>query len=69
MARVSIKYPYGTKVRLGDIDGTITAIFIRGKGRAYEFSYVHDGQPTSCNVEEVEIEPRQKNSFGFNHSC
>lgn len=67
MARVNIKYPIGTPVKtFQGIEGIITAVFIRGKNRAYEFSYTHDGNPTSVTVEEVEIEScREKNQLGF----
>lgn len=69
MARISVKYPIGTKVKtFQGIEGIITAVFIRGKNhRCYEFSYTHDGNPTSNTVEEIEIEPsRQENRLGFN---
>ncbi len=58
MARVNVKYPCGTEVmtKQGDVPGMVTAVFIRGKGRTYEFSYTKDGTPTCCTVEEIEIE-------------
>ena len=67
MARLSVKYPIGSKVQTGDVEGLITTIFIRGLGRAYEFSYIdNNGHPTSCNVEEVEIRLSDKiQSLGF----
>lgn len=70
MARISVKYPIGTKVKTAHkdgIEGIITAIFIRGRGRAYEFSYTHEGNPTSVNVQEAEIEPCKKDEkkLGF----
>lgn len=59
MARISIKYPIGTRVTTNHknaTEGIITAIFIRGRNRAYEFSYTNNtGDPASCNVEEAEI--------------
>ena len=60
MARVSVKYPCGSKVQVGQIVGTITAVFIRGRGRSYEFSYINDGTPTCVNCEEIELSPTQK---------
>ena len=70
MARISVKYLIGTKVKTthkNGIEGIVTAIFIRGQGRAYEFSYVnHEGTPTSVNVEEAEIEALGgEKPFGF----
>jgi len=69
MARISVKYPIGSKVRTkhrAGIEGIVTAIFIRGRGRSYEFSYVHEGTPTSVTVEESEIEAfRGGEPFGF----
>jgi len=67
MARISVKYPIGTPVKtFQGIEGIITAVFIRGKGRAYEFSYTDNGNPTSVNVEEVEIKSCQaKSPLGF----
>lgn len=68
MARVNVKYTVGAKVqtKLGKIEGIVTAIFIRGKNKAYEYSYIHDGQPTSATVEEAEIEPWEElQGIGF----
>lgn len=70
MARVNVKYPIGSRVHSvheGGIDGVITAVFIRGRNRAYEFSYVNnDGNPTSVNMEEIELEPiDQSKAVGF----
>ena len=59
MARISVKYPCGTKVQSalpGGPAGVITAVFIRGKNRAYELSYIDSGHnPTSVTVEEPEL--------------
>lgn len=68
MARISVKYPIGSDVRyLDKVDGKITAIFIRGKNRAYEFSYIdNNGNPASSTVEEVELKTPQNSALGFN---
>ena len=70
MFKVSIKYKYGNKVRINHeppTQGIVTAIFIRGKGRAYEVSYTGDSGPTQVVCEEAELEllGTDKN-FGFN---
>ena len=71
MAQILVKYPCGTEVKTtheNGIKGIITAVFIRGRGRAYEFSYVSsEGTPTSVNVEEAEIEFLKKDNkkLGF----
>lgn len=66
MARVSVKYPCGKKVLCGGVPGMVTAIFIRGKGRGYEFSYIDsDGNPKSCTAEECELESVESNPLGF----
>ncbi len=66
MARVNVKYPCGKKVLCGGVEGIVTAVFIRGKGRAYEFSYVdNNGHPTSCTTEECELKLATSNSLGF----
>ena len=66
MARVTVKYPCGRHVRCSGVEGMITAVFVRGKGRAYEFSYVDsDGNPKSCQAEEVELENAEPNKLGF----
>ena len=61
MARISVKNPIGTKVQIveSNILGIITAVFMRGRSCAYEFSYTNkNGDPTSSTVEEVEITNR-----------
>lgn len=70
MARISVKYPIGTKVITAygnGSEGIITAIFVRGKGRSYEYSYIDvEGNPTSRTVEEVEIIPAgEKRPMGY----
>ena len=61
MAKISVKYPIGSKIRTvykGSPDGVVTAIFIRGKNKVYEVGYLdNQGNPTSRNAEEVELEP------------
>lgn len=66
MARVNVKYPCGKKVRCGGVEGMVTAIFIRGKGRSYEFSYIdNDGNPKSTQAEEFELENAEPKQIGF----
>lgn len=67
MARISVKYPIGSEVfHKGGVGGIVTAIFIRGRGRAYEMSYVNkDGNPTSVTVEEIEIGSHKSSPIGF----
>jgi len=66
MARVNVKFPCKSKVSCSGVEGTITAVIIRGKGRAYEFSYIdRDGNPTSCTTEECELELSKTSSLGF----
>lgn len=64
MAQIRVKYPNGTKVQTRykpHCEGIVTAVFIRGKGRAYEFSHAIDGKPECCTVEECEIELLKEN--------
>ena len=69
MATVNVKYKYGDKVSIDGVQGHVTAIFIRGRGRAYEFSYVDkDGHPTSCTSEECEMEFSKDSQLGFKQS-
>ena len=66
MARVNVKYPCGSKVSCGGVNGLVTAIFIRGRGRAYEFSYVNsDGDPKSVTAEEIELKSNEPDKLGF----
>ena len=66
MARINVKYPCKTKVNCGGIEGIVTAVFIRGKGRAYEFSYIgKDGDPKCVTTEECELEMSQTKPLGF----
>lgn len=58
----------GQKVKpvYGGNTGVVTAIFIRGKNRAYEYSFLSgDGVPTSKTMEEVELEPDNTEKMGF----
>ncbi len=63
-------HTYKTKFGIGDIveahglPGMVTALHIRG-GICYEFSYIHDGEPKSCNCEEVELKLCSKSKIGF----
>ena len=64
--RISVKYKCGEKVICGGIDGIVTAVTLRGKGRFYEFSYVdQSGNPTSASVVECELSKRESKSIGF----
>ena len=68
MPQVSVKYKCGDSVRIIHhvlTIGIVTAIFIRGRGRAYEVSYTGDDGPTSVNCEECELEPCKETVFGF----
>lgn len=70
MARILVKYPIGSRVvttHKNSTEGIITAIYIRGKNRAYEFSYTNNtGDPASYNVEEAEIAPLEsRKPLGF----
>ena len=66
MPKVSVKYRCGDEVWCGPVSGRVTAIFIRGKGRAYEFSYSDNNQnPASCNVEECELDQAPMQKVGF----
>ncbi len=67
MSKVTIKYKHGSKVKInhGLIEGIVTAIFIRGKGRSYEVSYTGDSGPTNVVCEEVELESCERVKFGF----
>ncbi len=65
MARYTTKYGIGQNVEVQGIPGQITAVTLRKGHRAYEFSYVKDGGPTSCMCEEVEISNGNNNSLGF----
>ena len=68
MATISVKYTCGQAVtyKTGDkIDGMVTAIFIRGKGRAYEFSYCGENGPASSVCEEAELEATPETGLGY----
>ena len=70
MARASkSKYRIGDNVRhFTGIHGRVTAVFTRGWGSAYEFTYLKDGtEPTCCTCEECELEelPDGKAMIGF----
>ncbi|KKN75872.1 hypothetical protein LCGC14_0375800 [marine sediment metagenome] len=69
MSKVNVKYKYGTNVKIKhqpSTQGIVTAIFIRGRGRAYEVSYTGNSGPTQTVCEEVELEScGTDESFGF----
>lgn len=68
MAKITTKYGCGDKVTINHecpTDGTVTAIFIRGKGRVYEVGFTNENGPTSANCDEVELSPRIERKFGF----
>lgn len=66
MPKVSVKHKCGDNVNLGGVEGKVTAIFIRGRGRTYEFSYIdNSGNPTSINAQECELEVPAPKHLGF----
>ena len=66
MAKITTKYKCGDEVSCTGKDGMVTAIFIRGEGRTYQFSYAdNNGNPTCVTAEEFELTPIESNSFGF----
>lgn len=69
MAKVNIKYKCGDEVIIRHkppTEGIVTAVFIRGRGRAYEVSYASADGPTSSVCAEVEIQAdKSVRDFGF----
>ncbi len=67
MANKIVKYDIGQEVTCqGKILGIVTAIFIRGKNTAYEFSYLdNNGNPASTACEEVELSTEDEQVIGF----
>lgn len=66
MARITTKYTCGDKVNCKGVSGQVTAIFIRGKGRAYEFSYVNkDGELKAVGAEECELSIDEPKRMGY----
>ena len=61
MAVVSVKYRCGDKVKIdhgvADTKGVVTAVHIRGRGRAYEVAYTDKEGPKCVNCEEIELVP------------
>ncbi len=58
MAQITVKHKIGDNVRIRHnppTDGIVTAIFIRGRNRAYEVSFTNNDGPTSRTCEEVEL--------------
>ncbi|MCJ7482645.1 MAG: hypothetical protein MUO31_06740 [Thermodesulfovibrionales bacterium] len=69
MARITTKFGCGDNVNCKGIPGQVTAIFIRGKGRAYEFSYLNgEGEPTCVNAEECELSKEKQQRIGYKHN-
>ena len=66
MARITTKYRCGDRVTCKGIDGQVTAIFIRGRGRTYEFSYRNnDGEPACVNADECELSRDKPERMGY----
>ncbi len=67
MATKIVKYDIGERVICQDkISGIVTAIYIRGKNTAYEFSYLDsNGNPQSVTCEEVELNKEDNQALGF----
>ena len=66
MAKVTVKYKCGERVSYGNLPGMVTAVTIRGKGRAYEFSYIdHNGAPACNTVEDFELAKFGPKPIGF----
>lgn len=66
MEQVTTKFSYGQDVCCNWIKGKVTAIFIRGKGISYEFSYIDkDDNPASCCREECELKEIKIEKMGF----
>ncbi len=66
MAQITTKYKCGDNVLCNGRDGMITAIFIRGRGRSYEFSFAdNNGNPTCVNAQEFELTKIEQNPLGF----
>ncbi len=58
MTSVNIKYKCGDRVLIDHIPptgGIVTAVFIRGRGRAYEISFTGENGPKSTVCDEVEL--------------
>ncbi len=67
MARITVKYPCGSKVvSHGIVPGIVTAITVRGKYRSYELSYINnDGNPACAQCTEDELSDNDGESIGF----
>ena len=65
--KIESKFGISEKVtHFSGVKGMITAIFIRGDNRAYEFSYVEsDGMLARANMQECELAKPNGNSLGF----
>ncbi len=67
MPRYTSKFGIGDKVEVRGISGVVTAVHIRQRHRAYEFSYSHDGVPCAYVCEEVELKLLDKGKVGFHN--
>ncbi len=70
MAKVSVKYKCGSNVKIdhgvSSTRGMVTAIHIRGRGRAYEVAYTDKDGPKCVNCEEIELAPWfEESEIGF----
>ena len=67
---IETKFGYGDRVNCKGINGQVTAIFIRGSGRAYEFSYIDkDGDPKAVPAEECELSIEEPKRMGYGRDC
>ena len=61
MAQISVKYKCGASVGINHgtakTKGVVTAIHVRGRGRAYEVAYTDKDGPKCVNCEEIELVP------------
>lgn len=66
MAQVRVKYKCGQRVSCSGVSGRVTGITIRGRGRAYEFSYIdNNGNPSCVNAQECELALFEPKPLGF----
>ena len=65
MAQISVKYKCGDDVSCYGVNGKVTAIFVRGRGRTYEFSYLNNGSPACVNAQDYELEAVEPTVLGF----
>lgn len=69
MARISVKYKPGTRVQTvckPHLEGVVTAVIVRGKGRSYELGHCREGEPVCHIVQECELQPlKNTGKLGF----